>query len=145
MKNIIFFIIVFAFVANDAFSQDSSGNLYLQALSLDIHELSSSKSDTLIAQKEDYFPEILPQIIGGKTVIYLTSDAIENYHGNKVGMRKVFPIEIVNNVILQIEIGYFSYYPVSGFWIRSGGCYYRFRYDCQKQQIVFIEREEYGM
>jgi hypothetical protein len=145
MKYYIYICVILFLSMNDVFSQYSNGNLYIQALSLDIQELSNTKFDTIIAQKEDYFPEELPEIIGTYSIVYLSNNEIENYHGNKIGMRKVFPIMNIDDELLKIEIGYFCYSPVSKHWVRSGGCYYKFKFDCEKQHFVFYKREEYGI
>ena len=143
MKCITFILILTALFSNKMVSENSNGNIYIKALTLNIEELPSVNPDTIIVQKDDFLPDKLPETINKYTIKHLSEKEIENYDGKKVSLRKVFPIQIENELVI-IEIAYFSYSPKSKLWIRSGGSYYKFNYDCKEQQFTFFETD-YGI
>mgnify|MGYP007111636507 CR=1 FL=1 len=144
MKYLRFVLVMLTFCTNISAQENQSGNLYDQALRLDIESLPKSKNDTLIVQKDDFLSENLPEIINNYNIKYLQKKEIEKYDGTNVSLRKVFPINIQQNLLI-VEIAYFGYATKSKLWVRSGGSYYKFKYDCNKSQFIFFEKVEYGI
>ena len=109
-----------------------------------IDELPSIKADTIIVQKDDFLPDNLPYTIQKHTIKYCSEKEIENYEGNKINLKKIFPIQVENDFII-IRIADFSYAPKSKLWVGFGGSYYKFKYNCDERKFKFFEKENYSI
>jgi hypothetical protein len=130
--------------SNSQAQKSNSENLYMKALILHLKSLATVKPDTIIVQKENFFPVALPDVINKCTIKYLSEEEINVYDGNSTGLLKVFPIELEND-FLVITITYFGYNPKYKLWENSGGSHYRFKYQCDNKKFIFVDKVEYGI
>jgi len=145
MKNLVFFLILSVFSPNSELNNyNDNSSPYLKALIMHIETLPSIVSDTIIIQKDVFLPDNLPYIINKHTIKYFSEKEVESYKGNKISLKKIFPIETEND-LLVIRIADFSYTPKSQLWVGFGGSYYKFKYDCDKMKFTFFEKENYSI
>ena len=121
----------------------NSKSLYLKALTLHLNSLASN-IDTILVQKEDFLQDELPDIINKHTIKYLSRKEVDDYDRNTISLRKIFPIEVEND-LLVIRIAYFGYSTKNKLWVCSGGSYYRFKYQCDNKKFIFFDKVEYGI
>ena len=144
MNSITFILIITTLFSNKMVNDNSTVNIYVKALTLSISELLSVNSDTIIVQKEDFLPDNLPEVINKHSIKYLSEKEIEDYDGNKVTLKKIFPIQVENELVI-IRISDFGYSPKSKLWISVRGSFFKFKYDCKEQQFTFFEKTDYGI
>jgi hypothetical protein len=133
-------------LSNFSYSQaqkSNSENLYMKALTLHLKSLAIVKPGTIIIQKENFFPDELPDVINKITIKYLSEKEVNVYAGNSTGLLKISPIEVENN-FLVISITYFGFNPKDKFWENSGGINYRFKYQCDNKKFIFVDKVEFG-
>ena len=144
MKQLMISIIMLSIFSYSQAQKNNSESLYMKALILHLKSLATVKTDTIIVQKEFFFPNELPDVVNKHTIKYLSEDEVNVYAGNSISLRKIFPIEVKND-LLVIEIAYFGYTTKGKLWIRSGGSYYRFKYQCDNKKFIFLDKVEYGI
>lgn len=143
MKQLMIIVIMSSFFSYIQAQKSNSENLYLEALILHLKNSANANIDTIIVQKEDFLPDEYSNVINKHKIKFLSEKEIDSYYGNTIALRKIFPIEVEND-LLVIRIAYFGYSTKDKLWVFSGGSYYRFKYNCDNKKFIFFKKEEYG-
>jgi hypothetical protein len=143
MNKLTIILILLSYFSFNQAKKNNSNSLYLKVLTLHLNSLANVNNDTILVQKDDFFQDELPNIVNKHPIKYLSSKEVDDYDGNSISLRKIFPIEVEND-LLVIRIAYFGYSTKNKLWVSSGGSYYRFKYQCDNKKFIFLDKVEYG-
>lgn len=148
MKQIILLLFVSGLCLHSFAQQNNYSKIYPQVLNyyfdpikatdLGISQISKpvkEKIDTMIVQKEDYFPTELPDFLNNYVILYLSRDEINHYTGRH-SMLVMSPVK-ESETLFSIKLT--EYHKGKDLWSSWGYRVYKFAYNSKIKDFELVQ------